>query len=159
MPRLPSLLVLATLLAACESAPPEAAEITNAPTAIATATFAPDLGIDLAHSEHSAAGLYWRDLVVGEGAVVEKGQQIDVYYDGHLPDGSRFEQTPLGRPFTFRVGVGQVIAGWDQGIVGMRVGGKRQLIIPPTLGYGPAASGPIPANATLIFDVEVLASH
>ena len=150
--------LLAMLCLAC-ARPDAPAEISNSPADLDTATFAASLGVDLEKSERNAAGLRWRDITVGEGVEVTRGQVIEVYYDGHLPDGTRFEQTPPGRPYTFRVGVGQVIAGWDQGIVGMRVGGKRQLIIPPTLGYGPSPNGPIPGNATLIFDVEVVAIH
>ncbi len=97
------------------------------------------------------------DLVVGGGATAAVGDTITVHYVGTLLDGTKFDSSiDAGRPFTFRLGAGQVIAGWDQGLVGMRVGGKRRLTIPPSLGYGSRANGPIPANSTLKFDVELL---
>lgn len=118
--------------------------------------FAADLGVDIAASTQTATGLYYRDLVVGEGATVTAGQTVDVYYDGRLTDGTKFDATKIGSPFTFQAGMGKVIAGWDEGVVGMKIGGKRQLIIPPALGYGPSGVGPIPPNAILYFTVEVL---
>lgn len=147
----PILLLLA--LAACNA--PEAS-ISNAPPDIATATFAPELEVDIAASERNDAGLWWREITLGEGPVVQVGQTVDVYYDGRLPDGTRFDATRPGNPYTFPLGAGRVIAGWDQGIPGMRVGGKRQLVIPPFLGYGPMGSGPIPPNGVMVFTVEVL---
>lgn len=151
----PRLLVLLTL-AACSGGDTPEAPIDNAPPSIAEASFAADLEVDIAASERNDAGLYWRDLRPGDGPVVQRGQLVEVYYDGRLPDGTQFDATKPGDPFRFPVGTGRVIAGWDMGIVGMRVGGKRQLIIPPTLGYGPMGSGPIPPNGVMVFTVEVL---
>jgi len=128
------------------------------PLPIEQTTFAAELGIDLGASTKSATGLYTRDLVVGQGAVVANGQRLDVYYDGRLANGTPFDATAPGNPFTFTVG-GNVIDGWNQGVVGMRVGGKRQLIIPPSLGYGANGIGPIPPNAVLVFTVEVVAAR
>ena len=113
---------------------------------IETAPFHSSLDIDLEASERQDSGLWWRDIAVGEGPVVTRGQSVDVYYDGRLIDGSQFDATQVGQPFTFTAGVGRVIAGWDQGVVGMRVGGKRQLIIPSELGYGARGVGPIPPD-------------
>ncbi len=98
------------------------------------------------------------DLVVGTGATAASGNTVTVNYVGRLQDGTQFDSSyDTGRgPFTFRLGAGQVIAGWDQGLVGMRVGGKRRLTIPPSLGYGNQAVGSIPANSTLKFDVELI---
>ncbi len=97
------------------------------------------------------------DLVVGTGAEAASGQKVKVHYTGTLTDGTKFDSSvDRGQPFEFTLGVGQVIKGWDQGVVGMKVGGKRKLVIPPDLGYGPQANGKIPANSTLVFEVELL---
>jgi FKBP-type peptidyl-prolyl cis-trans isomerase len=97
------------------------------------------------------------DLVVGSGAVAQTGNTVTVDYVGRLQDGSQFDSSyDRGQPFTFRIGAGQVIAGWDRGVPGMRVGGKRRLTIPPELAYGSQGYGPIPPNATLVFDIELL---
>jgi FKBP-type peptidyl-prolyl cis-trans isomerase len=150
--------LLVVLLAAC--APKEPEVISNTPASIAEATFADSLDIDLGRFEQNASGLYWHDLAVGEGAVVQAGQVVTVNYDGRFPDGSRFDASAPGDPIRFPIGVGRVITGWDQGVVGMKVGGKRHLIIPPALGYGPGGSPPvIPPNATLVFTVEVVGAQ
>lgn len=106
----------------------------------------------------SASGLKYVDLVVGSGAAPVKGQPVTVHYTGTLENGKKFDSSvDRGRPFTFVIGVGQVIKGWDEGVMGMKTGGKRKLIIPPQLGYGArGAGGVIPPNATLLFDVELL---
>lgn len=103
------------------------------------------------------------DLRVGDGAEAVNGKLLTVNYTGWLYDASLAEQkgrqfdTSVGKsPFSFRLGAGQVIAGWDRGVAGMKVGGLRRLVIPPALGYGAAGIGSIPGNATLVFDVEVL---
>lgn len=99
-----------------------------------------------------------QDTVVGTGAEAVPGKTVTVNYVGMLPDGKVFDSTSAhGQPFSFKLGAGQVIKGWDQGIAGMKVGGKRRLIIPASLAYGnQAVGGVIPANATLIFDIELL---
>jgi peptidylprolyl isomerase len=106
----------------------------------------------------TASGLQYTDLVEGTGAMPKSGQRVTVHYTGTLEDGTQFDSSrDRGRPFTFQIGVGQVIKGWDEGVGTMRVGGRRQLVIPPELGYGSrGAGGVIPANATLLFDVELL---
>jgi FKBP-type peptidyl-prolyl cis-trans isomerase len=103
-------------------------------------------------------GLQYEDTVVGEGAEAKAGQNVDVHYVGTFPDGRKFDSSrDRGRPFSFRLGAGQVIKGWDEGVAGMKVGGKRQLVIPPELGYGSRGAGDvIPPNATLHFEVELL---
>jgi len=108
------------------------------------------------------SGLKYQDLKVGDGAVAENGTTVSVHYTGWLTDGTKFDSSvDRGQPFSFHLGAGQVIRGWDEGVRGMRVGGKRKLTIPPDLGYGAAGTpgGPIPPNATLIFDVELKDVH
>jgi FKBP-type peptidyl-prolyl cis-trans isomerase FkpA len=101
---------------------------------------------------------YWA-IAVGSGAVAKEGDRVRVHYTGWLTTGKKFDSSvDAGRPFTFALGNGEVIRGWDEGVAGMKVGGKRQLRIPPQLGYGEGGTpdGTIPANATLIFDVQLL---
>lgn len=98
------------------------------------------------------------DLVVGTGDPAKAGDTLTVNYIGTLDNGTVFDDSyQRGEPFSFLLGAGRVIKGWDQGLVGMRVGGKRRLIISPRFGYGDRANGPIPANSTLHFDVELIA--
>ena len=93
----------------------------------------------------------------GTGQGAKAGDTISVHYTGTFTDGTVFDSSiPRGQPFSFKLGSGQVIRGWDLGLVGMKVGEKRKLTIPPELGYGPGGSGPIPPNSTLIFEVEML---
>jgi peptidylprolyl isomerase len=104
------------------------------------------------------SGLKYIELEEGEGAQPQKGQTVVVHYTGTLEDGTKFDSSrDRNRPFSFKLGAGRVIKGWDEGIATMKVGGRRRLIIPPELGYGSrGAGGVIPPNATLIFDVELL---
>ncbi|NEO75378.1 FKBP-type peptidyl-prolyl cis-trans isomerase [Moorena sp. SIO4G3] len=104
------------------------------------------------------SGLQYIDVVEGEGASPERGQTVVVHYTGTLKDGTKFDSSrDRNSPFSFRIGIGQVIKGWDEGVGSMKVGGRRKLIIPPDLGYGArGAGGVIPPNATLNFDVELL---
>lgn len=97
------------------------------------------------------------DLKVGTGAVAQAGATLAMHYTGTLMDGKKFDSSlDHGAPFKFLLGAGQVIQGWDQGIVGMKVGGKRKLTIPANLAYGERGAGPIPPNSPLIFEVELL---
>ncbi len=104
------------------------------------------------------SGLVIEDIVVGEGAMAEAGQYVSVHYTGWLTDGKKFDSSlDRNSPFDFGLGRREVILGWDEGVQGMRIGGKRKLTIPPQLGYGArGAGGVIPPNATLVFEVELL---
>ncbi len=135
------------LLAGCGS---------DGPTAIEDTNFAPELGVDLSTMTRTNTGLYYKDLTVGTGAVVQAGQTVSAYYKGHFASGRMFDsrQAPA-QPFVFILGVGGVIKGWDQGIPGMRVGGRRQLVIPASLAYGSEGRGDIPPNSVLVFEVEI----
>lgn len=105
----------------------------------------------------AAETLIIEDLTVGTGVEAKAGDAIAAHYTGWLPDGTMFDTSlDTGVPIEFTLGTGRVIAGWDQGIVGMKVGGTRKLIIPPSLAYGDAAVGKIPAGSTLIFEVELV---
>lgn len=108
--------------------------------------------------EENLSDLKVEDLEVGEGNEVKDGDTVSVHYTGTLIDGTKFDSSlDRGTPFEFTVGAGQVIKGWDQGLVGMKVGGKRKLTIPPELGYGKQGAGDdIPPNSTLIFEIELL---
>jgi FKBP-type peptidyl-prolyl cis-trans isomerase len=104
------------------------------------------------------SGLKYEDLQAGTGDAAKAGDTVDVHYTGWLTNGNKFDSSvDRGQPFSFKLGAGMVIKGWDEGVAGMKVGGKRKLTIPPALGYGArGAGGVIPPNAELIFDVELL---
>ena len=106
----------------------------------------------------TASGLQYQDLVVGDGATAEARNTVDVHYTGWLLDGAKFDSSlDRGQPFSFQLGVGMVIPGWDEGVAGMKVGGKRKLVIPADLGYGDHGAGSdIPGGATLVFEVDLL---
>jgi len=119
--------------------------------------FAASLGIDLGQMTKTASGLYFQDLFVGDGAEAGPGSTVTVHYEGWLPNGTKFDSSrDRGEPSTF--GLNQVIQGWREGIPGMRVGGRRKLVIPSNLAYGSsgAGGGMIPPYSTLVFDVELL---
>jgi FKBP-type peptidyl-prolyl cis-trans isomerase len=136
---------------------------------IETTGFAPALGVDLAASTKTASGLYYRDIQVGAGTTpLFTGQTVGVTYTGSLPNGTVFDYWPRAASdtaFTFKLGAGQVIAGWDEGLVGMRVGGKRQLIVPSNLAYGAtefrnqAGTIVIPRYSILVFTVTAVSAQ
>jgi FKBP-type peptidyl-prolyl cis-trans isomerase FkpA len=114
--------------------------------------FVDELEIDLSVMTRTASGLYILDLTVGDGAVVVAGDTVVVDYGGWLPNGANFDS---GTDTDFQVGVGSLIDGFDEGMIGMRVGGTRSFVIPPALGYGDQIVGGIPANSTLVFRVTL----
>lgn len=148
--------------------PQPSAEVISSPTSDtllaqspeATETITPDSTMQDNQNNvvTTESGLQYIDLVEGTGATPQQGQTVIVHYTGTLENGTKFDSSrDRNQPFSFPLGAGRVIRGWDEGISTMKVGGRRQLIIPPELGYGSrGAGGVIPPNATLIFDVELL---
>ncbi len=141
------------------------ADVSATPLAVSTTpteltTTQPEGAIAMSDSDYvtTPSGLKYKDMTVGTGESPEEGQKVTVHYTGTLTDGSKFDSSrDRGQPFDFKIGVGQVIKGWDEGVSTMKVGGRRELVIPAELGYGSrGAGGVIPPNATLIFDVELL---
>ena len=148
--------ILPAALAACGDDDPVAPKIEDT-------TFAPALNVDLSQSTKLPSGVYYRDLVVGTGTTVELGQKLKVYYTGWLANGTPFDSTrppslPFRQPNGFNLGSGEVILGWDVGLVGAKVGGRRQLIIPPSAGYGNNQVGAIPARSILVFIVDIVSA-
>ena len=147
--------VTASVLPACGDAAP-----TSTPTPLTGAQPVEGAKVseELDHVVTTASGLQYQDLEEGTGALALVGSDVTVHYTGWLEDGTKFDSSvDRGQPFAFVLGAGRVIKGWDEGIVSMRVGGKRKLIIPPDLAYGNGGFGNIiPPKATLIFDVELL---
>lgn len=113
-------------------------------------------GGDTDTAETTDTGLIIEDLTTGSGDAAQVGDTLSVHYTGLLEDGTQFDSSVGGDPYEFVLGAGEVIPGWDQGLVGMQAGGTRKLTIPPDLAYGTSGSGPIPPNATLIFEVELV---
>ena len=114
-------------------------------------------GSGMGNEATAPSGLKYTDLVEGTGASPQPGRIVVVHYTGTLENGTKFDSSlDRGQPFEFTIGVGRVIKGWDEGVMSMKVGGKRRLVIPPNLGYGSRGVGPIPPNSTLVFEVELL---
>ena len=160
MPRY-AFLVSLLLLSACGDAPPGDESPFGPDVDPTDLTYAPELGIDFDTMERTDAGVYWRDEVGGEGEEAVAGSAASVHYTGYLPDGQSFDSSrPRGEPFLVQLGAGQVIPGWDDGVPGMREGGRRTLVIPPDMAYGAAGAGRvIPPYAVLVFEVEMVNVH
>jgi FKBP-type peptidyl-prolyl cis-trans isomerase FkpA len=147
-----SALLLALVLPACndDAGPVDPTEL----------TFAPALNVDLSQMTRTSTGLYYRDEVPGTGAVVQVGDRVTVHYTGWLHTGLKFDSSvDRQQPLTVsNIGNANLIAGWNEGLPGMRVGGRRLLVIPSHLGYGGAPQGAIPAYSTLVFRVDMIAA-
>ena len=126
------------------------------PTDPAQIEFAPELGIDLADFELTPSGLYVQELNVGTGPTARRTSRVWIYYIGWLPDGTVFDGQLEGDPFHGRLGGSEMIRGWNEGIRGMRVGGRRRLVVRPGLGYGTRGRGKVPPGATLIFELQLI---
>lgn len=114
--------------------------------------------MDAADAKGKLTKMVIDDIKLGEGAEVTNGDTVEVHYVGTLQNGQEFDSSKKrGEPFTFTVGEGMVIEGWEKGLIGMKVGGQRILVVPPNMGYGERGIGPIPGNATLVFSIELLA--
>lgn len=144
-------LLLVALLASCTGDGPFVPDIE-------TTNFAPSLNVDLANSTELPSGLWYRDITVGAGTQVPmtSGTSVTTSYAGYLRNGTQFD---AGNLPAFTTGTGAVIAGYDEGVRGMRVGGQRQLIIPPSLGYGSQRTGDIPPNSILVFVITLTAAN
>ena len=133
----------------------QAAEATTAASSLTQAAATQAVSANTANTNSS--GLKIEDEVVGTGVTAKSGDKVTVNYTGWPTNGTKFDSSlDRNQPFSFTLGVGQVIQGWDQGVVGMKVGGKRKLTIPPNLAYGASGNGSIPGNATLIFEIDLL---
>ena len=139
------ILALAAVFVVAQTATKKSTTSTNAPTKVT------------GDGVRTASGLVYWDIRVGTGAIAKEGSHVRVHYTGWLTNGKKFDSSvDAGKPFDFTIGNGEVIKGWEEGVAGMKVGGKRQLRIPPDLAYGSRGVGSIPPNSTLIFDVELL---
>ena len=143
-------LVAATAAISCGPPPPAAP--------VPEGTFAPELNVEMSAMERTDTGLYVQTLREGSGVVAEAGDRVVVHYEGWLPDGTRFESSrEREEALEVLIGRGVVIDGWDQGIVGMRVGELRRLVVPPELGYGAQGSpGVVPPDTPLLFHIQLL---
>ena len=154
MTRAPLLATL-LLLAACREP-----DVVAPPRDLQLIDYAPELNVDLERMTRTSSGLYLQDVRTGVGDEANTGDTIRLLYAGYLPDGTLVEAIlDADRTPPFVLGAGRTIPGWEEGIPGMRVGGVRKLVIPPALGFGPSGRAPVPPNAVLVFDLELLSAE
>lgn len=159
MPRLAvrRLALSATLAVAATALAVACRDVTAPSQDPATITYAPALNVNLAAMTRTASGLYYQDVIAGTGVTADSGKVANVFYAGWLANGRQFDSNrESGSTFGFTVGTGQVIRGWDEGVKGMRVGTRRRLVIPPSLGYGARSQQRIPAGSVLVFEVDLV---
>lgn len=149
-------LALVMLAAACANNDPASSPPPGPPSDPAGELYATSLGVNIAEMTKLSPDLYIKDITVGTGDVATKGRILRVTYTGWLVDGTQFDSNVGKSPLVFTLGTNAVIEGWNQGLEGMRLGGKRKIVIGSRLGYGAAGNGPIPPNATLVFDVQLV---
>ncbi|MBM4187569.1 MAG: FKBP-type peptidyl-prolyl cis-trans isomerase [Gemmatimonadetes bacterium] len=149
--RITGLVALAATAACSDGGSPD-------PVSIENTQFAASLGINLSQFTRTSAGVYLQDVTVGNGAVATNGKRASIHYIGWLANGTQFDANqPPSQPFAFTIASGQVIPGFDEAVRDMKVGGRRKAIIPSELGYGRNGSGPIPPNAVLVFQIDLVA--
>ncbi len=150
-----TLLMAIAVIAACGGGPPVDVG-PQPPSDPAELVFAPEVAVDLSAMQRTESGLYVQDIVLGDGPVARRTSRVWVKYVGRLPDGTVFDANLGGEPYHARLGGSEVIRGWNEGILGMRRGGIRRLVVPPHLAYGSRGSGDVPPGATLVFDLELV---
>jgi FKBP-type peptidyl-prolyl cis-trans isomerase len=155
---IPLVIILALFISGCGKKAEQQPQETQETEQTATTSEGPvPPEVDPGRMVMTASGLNYADIVIGDGDTAAAGQTVKVHYTGWLTDGTKFDSSlDRGTPFQFPLGAGRVIKGWDEGVEGMKVGGKRLLLIPPELGYGGRAVGPIPPNSVLKFEVDLL---
>lgn len=154
MKRLFSLFLLLAVTSECSAA------AAGSGLALESVNFAPSLQVDLASMQRTSTGVYYRDLVVGQGPQVNRGHRVAVHFAGFLPDGTQFQQVAApNAPVEFELGTRAVIRGWESGIIGMRPSGQRQLVVPAAQAYGSRQVGRVPANANLVFVIKLVSAR
>lgn len=152
---MPRVLILVACLALAPVAARAQALQLKTISPVAGMNLSPRLGIPEDSLRMAGRGVWYYDVQVGEGAPIGTGDEVSVHFVGLLADGTKFTATDR-KPYKFRLGDNAVIAGWEDGLPGMKVGGRRQLVVPAALGYGEKGAGPIPPNAVLVFDITVV---
>lgn len=151
--------LIATALAVALTACATGGAAVPPPRSVESTLFAPSLDVDLSKMTKTPSGLYWRDIEVGTGTLVKGKMDVRVHYTGWLTNGEKFDSNSADDPpVVVPLGRGRAIKGWEEGLEGMRAGGRRQLVVPSELGYGSEHTGLIPPDAVLVFDIRVVSA-